>query len=179
MLKFSFESSATRCVARRPTPRSSSRSYRCYSTSSAAARATSGRPARRPHSAAGTAAPRVEFKGGGGRAPSAAPAVVEAKYYGDGTWNKAILGESLGSERQQVMFVGYEADGWQETAAKDIRYPAVKLGGAKAKGAAAAADGEQGTPTKSQDKKKEGKGGKGGRSGKKWEVCARPRGPSA
>ena len=129
--------------------------------------------------AAGTAAPRVEFKGGGGRAPSAAPAVVEAKYYGDGTWNKAILGESLGSERQQVMFVGYEADGWQETAAKDIRYPAVKLGGAKAKGAAAAADGEQGTPTKSQDKKKEGKGGKGGRSGKKWEVCARPRGPSA
>jgi hypothetical protein len=125
-------------------------------------------------SAPGSPAPRVEFKGGGGaRSASAAPAVVEAKYYGDGTWNKAILGESLGSERQQVMFVGYEADGWQDTAAKDIRYPAVKLGGAKAKGPAAAADGEQGTPTKSQDKKKEGKAGKGGRTGKKWEVCAR------
>jgi hypothetical protein len=49
--------------------------------------------------------------------------VVEAKFYGDGTWNKAILGAQLGPDRQQVMFVGYEADGWQDTAAKDIRYP--------------------------------------------------------
>ena len=51
--------------------------------------------------------------------------VVEAKFYGDsdGTWNKAILGAQLGPDRQQVMFVGYEADGWQDTAAKDVRYP--------------------------------------------------------
>jgi hypothetical protein len=105
--------------------------------------------------------------------------VVEAKFYGDGTWNKAILGELLGSERQKVMFVGYEADGWQETACKDIRYPAMKLGGGggssggKAKGSTAAGgtDGEQGTPKKAQEKKvKEGKASKGGRSGKKWEV---------
>ena len=105
--------------------------------------------------------------------------MVEAKFYGDGTWNKAILGELLGSERQKVMFVGYEADGWQQTACRDIRYPAMKLGGgsissgkAESSAAAGGTDGESsGTPKKAQEKKvKEGRASKGGRSGKKWEV---------
>ena len=51
--------------------------------------------------------PRVESSGDNA-APKAASAaeVVEAKFYGDGTWNKAILGAQLGPDRQQVMFVG-------------------------------------------------------------------------
>ena len=49
------------------------------------------------------AGPRVEFTGDNA-APKAASAaeVVEAKFYGDGTWNKAILGAQLGPDRQQV-----------------------------------------------------------------------------
>ena len=45
--------------------------------------------------------PRVEFTGDN-TAPKAASAaeVVEDKFYGDGTWNKAILGAQLGPERQ-------------------------------------------------------------------------------
>jgi hypothetical protein len=117
---------------------------------------------------------RLEFTGDNA-APKAASAaeVVEAKFYGDGTWNKAILGAQLGPDRQRVMFVGYEADGWQDTEAKDIRYP-VKIGGLHSGGSAGdTATGEVATPTKAQDKKtKEGKGGKTGRSCKKWEVVA-------
>jgi hypothetical protein len=106
------------------------------------ARPGSARPGGRPQAAmpqtAATAAgaetgPRVEFTGDNA-APKAAE-VVEAKFYGDGTWNKAILGAQLGPDRQQVMFVGYEADGWQDTAAKDIRYP-VKIGGSHSGGSA-------------------------------------------
>jgi len=59
-------------------------------------------------------------KGGGERGLAAGE--VQAKFYGDGTWNKATLGAQLGPDRQQVMFVGYEADGWQDTWTKDIRY---------------------------------------------------------
>ena len=138
------------------------------------------------HLSAGGA--RVEFMGVGG-APQAGDGLVEAKFYGDGTWNKAVLGAALGPDQQQVKFVGYEDDGWQDTHQKDIRYPAVKLAGpqkgrqvggpAKATGAtdsgqSAAAGGSAtptATPTKAQEKKaKDGKAGKGGRSGKKWEV---------
>jgi hypothetical protein len=44
---------------------------------------------------------------GDNAAPKAASVaeVVEAKFYGDGTWNKAIQGPQLGPDRQQVMFV--------------------------------------------------------------------------
>jgi hypothetical protein len=106
------------------------------------ARPGSARPGGRPQAAmpqtAATAAgaetgPRVEFAGDNA-APKAAE-VVEAKFYGDGTWNKAILGAQLGPDHQQVMFVGYEADDWQDTAAKDIRYP-VKIGGSHSGGSA-------------------------------------------
>ena len=93
-----------------------------------------GRPqAEMPQTAAAAAGAEtgqhVEFTGDN-TAPKAASAaeVVEAKFYGDGTWNKAILGVQLGPDQQQVMFVGYEADGWQDTTAKDIHYP-VKIGG--------------------------------------------------
>ena len=76
--------------------------------------------------------------------------------------------------------MGYEEDGWQDTAAKDIRYPALKIGKAKVAAAgalgeasAAAARGDTATPTKAADKNaKDGKAGKGGRSGKKWEVVS-------
>ncbi len=89
------------------------------------------------------------------------------------------MGAWLGPDRQQVMFVGYEEDGWQDTAAKDIRYPAVvKIGkaktskveaaGALGEASAAAARGDTATPTKAHDKNaKDSKAGKGGRSGKK------------
>jgi len=126
--------------------------------------------------------PRVEFTGGGGDAPAGAPgggapaaaisgdvAAVEAKFYGDGTWNKVILGAQLGPDRQQVKFVGYEDDGWQDTAAKDIRYPAVKVGGSKVD-MTSSANGAAGTAQKATEKKV--KAGKGGRSGKKWEVVS-------
>ncbi len=63
---------------------------------------------------------------------------VEAKFYVDGTWNKAILGAQLGPDRQQVKFVGCEEHGWQDTAAKDIRFPVVKICKAKTSKVAAA-----------------------------------------
>jgi len=124
--------------------------------------------------------PRVEFTGGGGGASAGAPvqgggapaaaisgdvAAVEAKFYGDGKWNKVILGAQLGPERQKVKFVGYEDDGWQDTAAKDIRYPSVKVGGMTS-----SANCSAGTAQKATDKKV--KAGKGGRSSKKWEVVS-------
>jgi hypothetical protein len=79
------------------------------------------------------------------------------------------------------MFFGYEEDGWQDTAVKDIRYPAVKIGkaktskvavaGALGEASAAAARGDTATPTKAHDKNtKDSKADKGGRSGKKQEV---------
>ena len=123
----------------------------------------------------------MEWKSGGGATPDeSSERTVEAKFYGDGTWNKAILGAQLGPDRQQVKFVGYEEDGWQDTAAKDIRYPALKIGKAKVAAAgalgeasAAAARGDTATPTKAADKNaKDGKAGKAGRSGKKWEVVS-------
>jgi hypothetical protein len=76
------------------------------------ARPGSARPGGRPQeempqtaaAAAGAeTGPRVEFTGDNA-APKAASAaeVVEAKFCGDGTWNKAILGAQLGPDRQQV-----------------------------------------------------------------------------
>ena len=95
--------------------------------------------------------------------------VVEAIFYGDGTWNKAVLGAQLGRDRQQVKFVGYEGDGWQETASKDIRYPVQIRGRAEDGGGGAASSGPS-TPAKAQTKKKPKD--KGGRSSKKWEVVS-------
>ena len=57
----------------------------------------------------------------GGGSGGGAVCVVESKFYGDGTWHKAILGAQTAPDWQLVKFVGYEDEGWQNTAAKDIR----------------------------------------------------------
>ena len=59
--------------------------------------------------------------GRGGGSGGGAVGVVESKFYGDGTWHKAILGAQTAPDWQLVKFVGYEDEGWQNTAAKDIR----------------------------------------------------------
>ena len=81
---------------------------------------------------AGEAAPAGNGAGAGG-GKSGEGSVAEAKYYGDGGFYKCVLGTEVGADSQQVMFKGFEADGWQETQRRDIRFEAggLQLGGAK------------------------------------------------
>ena len=46
--------------------------------------------------------------------------VVDARWIGDGQWHPATLGVQRRPGLWQVKFVGYEDDGWQDTARKDI-----------------------------------------------------------
>ena len=82
-------------------------------------------------SAAGTAHAGNDAGAGGGK--SGEGSVAEAKYYGDGGFYKCVLGKEVGEDSQQVMFKGFEADGWQETQRRDIRFEAggLQLGGGK------------------------------------------------